>query len=140
MKLASSLFLTLASCLSLAQASTNQCTKSLIGVNDWSDLSETVLTCLDSNSRFTESIEFLCQTDRTQLSAQYQAFLKFKKQYEETLAWYQSLSPREQQSSSAKYKLRLARENWESRGLKYTVISAKNRLAESYRACSPVRE
>ena len=140
MKTMSLLVLIFFSSLSLAQVTANECTKNLLNLNDWSELSDSVLSCLDSNVDFSYAIKDLCQDDRRQLSTEYQQFLKNKKEYEETLAWYQSLSSKEQQTVTARYRLRLAKENWENLGLKNTIYSIKNKLDESYRSCNPILE
>ena len=127
----------LSSCLAFAETTSNDCTKNLFNLHDWSELSNSVLSCLDTSAGFTDGITALCTTDKRQLSVDYQQYLKYKKEYEVTLAWYQSLTQQEQQSATARYKLRLAKENWENLGLKNTIRSIKNRLDESYRNCNP---
>lgn len=139
MKTISMLVLTFSCFLSFAQVSANECTKNLLNLNDWSELSDPVLACLDSNIDFSNSINDLCQNDRRELSTEYQQYLKYKKEYEETLAWYQSLPLKEQQTAKATYKLRLAKENWEGLGMKNTIRSIKSKLDESYRSCNPVQ-
>lgn len=140
MKIMSLLVLTFASYVSFAQSNANECTKNLFNLNDWSELSEPVLSCLNSSVDFNDAINELCQSDRRQLSTEYQQYLKYKKEYEDTLAWYQSLPQEQQQTATAIFKLRRAKENWENLGLKNTIRSIKNKLDESYRSCNPVRD
>lgn len=129
----------LSSCLAFSQTSANECSKNLLKLNDWSELSDSVLSCLNSSSDFSASIKELCQGDQRQLSQQYLSYLKYKKEYEDTYAWYQSLSQSEKQSAAARHKLRVAKENWALLGLKDTVRSIKEKLDESYRSCNPYR-
>jgi hypothetical protein len=137
MRTLSLLIVIFASSLSMAQIPSNECTKKLLQLNDWSELSETVLLCLDSSDVFSNAIKELCRDDRRQLSTEYQQYLKYKKEYEDTLFWYQSLPLREQQTSAARYKLRFAKENWENLGLKHSIRSMINKFDESYRSCNP---
>lgn len=125
--------------LAHAENAANNCTKVLFNLIDWTELSAQAMTCLNSNENFNNGISALCDSSRSQLSIEYTQFLKYKKEYEDTLAWYQGLPYKEQQTASARYKLQLAKENWETLGLKSTIRAIKSRLDESFRFCNPVK-
>ncbi len=116
----------------------NDCTEVLFNLDDWSDLSAQATTCLESNENFQKGISTLCDASRSQLSTEYTQFLKYQKEYEDTLGWYQGLSPQEQLKASAKLKLQLAKENWETLGQKNRLRAVKSRLDESFRSCNPI--
>lgn len=131
------LFIFLFSFLSQAQNSTNECSQGLLDLADWSDLPPAVVSCLEANPSFTNGLFVLCHPDRLQLSEEYLQYLKFQKEYEDVLAWYQSIPSKQQQTAVARFKLKLAKENWETLGQKNTIRAIKSRLEESFRNCLP---
>lgn len=120
-----------------ADESYNSCTKEMFNLNDWSELSSQTTNCLNSNEDFNNGISALCEPNRSELSVDYLRYLKYKKEYEDTLAWYQALPYDQQQTATARYKLRLAMENWEGLGMRSTIRDTKARLTEAFRMCTP---
>lgn len=119
---------------SYAYAARNTCSETLFQLGDWSELSSSEAACLNSNIDFVSGIASLCATDKIKISVELSEYLKYKKDYEETLAWYQALPP-SQQGAVAKNKVRNAKEAWENLGQKYKIGALVHEVQLAYSNC-----
>ena len=125
---------------SVAQAQTvvpNTCSANTVNVADWSQISDSILNCLNANYDFSSGIAILCQADKLRLSKQFSQYLLYEKEYKATLAWFQSLPPN-QQGAVARNKVQTAKENWEILGQKNETGILLSKVNRAYATCNPL--
>lgn len=121
-----------------AQASVpNACAANTVNVTDWSQISDSVLTCLNASSDFSSGIALLCQADKLQLSRQFSQYLAYQRKYKDILAWYQGLPLSRQLEATAINKKRNAMQDWELLGQKYEIEIPLYKVKRAYSACNP---
>ena len=135
MKLGVILFSLAFSMSSFAQsAKINECSSKVFSIDNWPELSEGVLTCLDANSDFVEGISYLCSEQRTKVSVNFGSYLKYKKSYEDAVAVLQAIPPN-QPRAVAQMKVQQAAEDWSILGNRHQVSVNLNKVHSSTYSC-----
>lgn len=114
----------------------NDCSRNTLKLNDWSELTESVRTCLTASPEFESSIVKLCQPNRVQILKRFELYLKYKELYTQTLAWIQSLPLDQQFSPTVRDKLKRAKQDWEILGDKVAVGIDLDKMEKSYLYCT----
>lgn len=115
-------------------AKINECSSKVFSIDNWSELSEGVLTCLDANSDFVEGISYLCSEQRTKVSVNFGSYLKYKKSYEDAVAVLQAIPPN-QPRAVAQMKVQQAAEDWSILGNRHQVSVYLNKVHSSAYSC-----
>lgn len=95
----------------------NECTENLFNKSSWAEVSPTAQACLNQSSDFLAGMQVLCDAARSQVSTEFSQYLNYKKNYEDALAWLQSL-PLNQRGAVANNKVSAAKEAWVTLGEK----------------------